>query len=778
MSYISNDTRISKVEIAGVDYTSRFIQMAVSDSSANRSGCVLTSGTIELGASIEDAPSSDYFRERFRRGDTVDVFVTIPGGGSVIHPRGALYVVSNSYDVESEVLSIEVACRLSLMSLTENKDPSRISELAAFVPIDLDPVQSTFGNCCAGISSAGQYIYQDSSRNLQVREFWAGDNNVATASGDWLSVLGVTTNSIAPLSGGEAIPDQINLSYQIPDDGSNSDNKGRIDLASTDSYYFLQYPATTYQRQNSDADANNPNGTLENVSTSSTSYSSSTGGSSSCGNTPPPPTGNDGEPVESSCNEGYVLVQTPVYLPARRREESITSYDGPGAQVSTVVTKVFGPRLEANSQYFADYFAYCRQTYSNACDFDGGCPYLGMDQIQLGYTTQTNYYGSANELVRTIQDTYQTLLSGAQPADWRAGNVSGEIQDFSFRFTEDSSLYRSSRVDSQYYQEGNVNVQKTDTYTSMTARGVGIKSTVDALSGIKSVQIRKSATITTLDVQPDIINSPTTSTVEKITQIPLFTGRFVTPPTAAGPYILDEAMPQPVLLETEEAIEALVANYTNYVTRFTKGEAFGLQIAEGLRDEVLNNYYPGMPFRYYDPNKDVLIAMRMDATTWGVNGQEAAFVTSGMWNGISDGTVTIPENILGNSSPDMNAESNGVEPGFGGSNSNPAVPTPPPAVVPPSVDNENSVDSGAFAWYVDVNLYFKADAFTFTIDGVQPPPPSSEDVASNWTTVMYVDGLVVETGGLLAAGPGGSIPLDYNGSLVTNNGVFVQTLFD
>lgn len=778
MSYISSNTRISRLEIAGTDYTSSFIEMAVSDSSANRNGCVLTSGVITLGDSIADGPSSDYFRERFKRGDTVDVFVKFPEGGSVIHPRGALYVVSTSYDVESEILSVEVACKLSLMALTENKDPSRISELIGLVPIDLDPVQSTFSNCCAGISSAGRYVYQDSARNLQSREFWAGDSTAGTESGVWLSVLGVTTNSIAPLSAGDAVPDQISLSYQVPDAGENTDNKGRIDTTQTDSYYFLQYPVTTYQRQNLDATAENPNGTLENVTAVSSTPPPTPSGSGSCGNSPPPPATST-EPV--SCNEGYALVQTPIYLPAYRRETRVTSYDGPSAQVSYIVSDVFGPRVEANTQYFADSFAFCRQTYATGCNFDGGCSYDGMDEIKLNNTRQLNYYGAANELVRTVLDTYETVLSAAQPSDWRSGNVGGNIQDFDASYLTNSSLYRSSRVDSEYYQEGNVNVQKVTTYTSMAARGVGVSGgqNIDAVTGgIQTVSIRKSSTIATLDVQPDIINSPTTSTVQQSSLIPLFTGRYTTPPTAAGPYILDEAMPQPVLLSTASAIESLVASYTNYLIRFTKGEAFGLQIAEGLRDEVLSNYYPGLPFRYYDPKKGVLIAMRMDATTWGVSNEEAAFVTNALWNGVSNGAVTIPDNILGNSSPDMSADSNGIEPGFGGGSSDPANPTPPPVVIPPSVDDETSVDSGSFAWYVDINLSFKADPLVASPDGVQPPPPSAQDVSAQWTTVMYVDGLVVESGDLLAAGPGGSIPIEYNGSLVTDDGVFVRNMFD
>lgn len=777
MSYISNNTRISQLTIAGVDYTGNFLSMAVSDSTANRNGCVQTNGTITLGTETSEEPAQDYFRNKFKRGDQVNVFITQPGGTSVIHPRGALYVISNSYDVESEQLTVEVGCRLSLMALTSDDEPSKLAPLIALVPFSLDSVQTTYSNCCAAISSNGQYVYQDTSRNLTRRDFWAGDNTAGTAAGQWVSVLGTTTNAVQPLTGTGAIPDQIRISYQVPTDGLNQDNKGRIDTVETTSYYFLQYPVTTFQRQNLDATPENPTGTLDNITDVQSEPPVQTSGSGACGNDPPPPSDNpSNDPTqEQSCNDGYALVQTPVYLPATKVDISKTYYDGPGAQVSRSTTEVYGPRLEANSQFFADNFAFCRQTYATACNFDGGCPYDGMDNILLGRTESVNFYGEANELVRTVNDSYVTRLSAAQVSDWRAGNVSGEIQEFDNSFLTDDSLFRNQRVEVEYIKDGNENIQITDTFTSVTARGVGVNGgqNIDALSGVKTSVVRKSSTIVTLDVQPDIINSPVTSTEERDTTIPVFSGRFVTPPPEAGPYVLDEQLPMPILLDTASAVDAVVNSYSNYLVRFTKGESFGLQISESLRSEVVSGYYPGMPFRYYDPNKDVLLAMRMDSTTWGVSNEEAAFVTSGLWNGVSNGVVTIPSNILGNSSPDMDAPSSGIEPGFGGGGT-PGTPTPPPTPVDPDVEDETSVDSGTYAWFVDVNFYFDSTAVIFTPDGVQPPPPGPEDLFPSWTSVVFVSGLTVETGGLLETAPDGSIPLDYNGSLVTNDAILVD----
>ena len=77
---------------------------------------------------------------------------------------------------------------------------------------------------------------------------------------------------------------------------------------------------------------------------------------------------------------------------------------------------VVGPAVEANGQYFADDFAYCRQTWGDQCNPNGDCPRNGLNEIVLGSTMTTYTYGDANELVETVQDSYSTVLSAAIPA--------------------------------------------------------------------------------------------------------------------------------------------------------------------------------------------------------------------------------------------------------------------------------------------------------------------------------------------------------------------------
>jgi hypothetical protein len=754
MSYLSNNSRVSSITIGGTDYTSNLVSWTASDASANKQGCITTTGQVVLGTKPGGVLIEDYDRNNFRRGDQVVLTMTEPGGSDYRHPRGLLYVISTSYDIEAEELTVEIGCRISLMALLDE-----FSALLSIVPIPLDPAQENYQSCCASFASAGKYVYQDNNGALQTGLFFDGDTLSGTAEGEWVSVLGVTTNSVSPLAGTGAIPDQIKLSYQVPSDVVATDQSGRVDTETTTSYFFLAYPIVDYVRQNSDATEDEPNGTLDNAGGANTveydgpAISSST----SCGNAPSAPEDN-GTP---SCNEGYELVQSATYFPAIRTDEVVTRYDGPSAQVSYSKRETYGPRIEANGQYWADNFAYCRQIYGSACDPDGQCPYDGLDNTLLTYTETFNFFDNrSGKVARTIVDTYDILISGAQPTDWRAGTSNGQILKFDSSYLLNDTMYRVRRNDTIYYTLDNTNVQQTTVYESVTTNQVGIKGgqSLDALRGIKTRTVRRSTSNATLDVAPDIVNTPTTSTVEITSTLPLFTGRYVTPPAESGPYEIDEQIPVPLLFNTQGQIDTAVEDYSNYLIRFTKGDVFGLQIGEGLRSDVVTGWRPGMPFRYYDPVKGRLLAMRMDATSWGVDTNSAAFVVNGIWNGFSNGSVTIPSNTVGGSLPDLDGNT----------------PTPPGSTVPPSVDDETGVDSGTIAFEVDVHFMFQSIAETFAVDGVSPPPPSEEDVNAKRTMTCYVEGIIVGPGDVLSTEADGGIPLEYEGSIIVSGATIVD----
>ena len=760
MSYLVNSTRLSSLTIDGVDYTSSMISWIASDSSSYKNGCITTTGTVVLGRRTGSSSIEDYDRNAFKRGAPVILDVTYPDGTTARHPRGLLYVITNSYDAESDAIEVEIGCRLALMNLTDE-----IDELLAISPLTLDTAQETFSNISAAFTSLGQVCYQDNQGNLQTKDFFSGDSLAGVASGDWVSIGGITTLSVSPLSGGGAIPDRINIQYQVPRDSIAEDNQGYVETVVDISKYWTQYPAITYNRVLSADTITNGEEYLAYLRaqrTSTTQTASRT--SSSCGNEPPRPGGPGLDPVTpiyASCTEQFQALKEQQYISVTRTQTTKTYYDAPGGQVSRIYSEIKGPAVEANNQYYADKYAYCRQLYASQCDPNGNCPMEGQNEILLGYTEQINYYGEANELVESIQDTWATTLSVAKPEDWRAGSEGGVVQQFNGNLSE-TDQYRASRVKTQYFKEAGANVQVTTTYTSAATRGAGISQGVaalDALNGIVTSNKRISTTTATLEVAPDRVNSATTDTKEETTEIVLFTGRFQEPPAEAGPYIMDEAIPMPLLYDTQAEIETAVAAYENYITRFIKGDAFGLQIGEALRKDIADGWSVGRPFRYYDSANGEVVAMRMDGCSWGIDQEGAAVVIQGVWIGSSNGSVTLPNNLVGNSSPDL---------GGGG-------PTPPPAVVPPSVDNETSVDSGALAFIV--NVFFGTGA-TMTpagnADGVVNVIPTDLSYTLKMGFIASVSGLILEPGGLLDGDGNGGIPLENQGNMVASSATVVN----
>jgi len=750
MAYLVTSTRASLLTVGGVDYTENLIDWVCSDTSAYKNGLIQTTGQLTL-ATIPGTSLEDYDRNMFKRGQKVILDITYPDGTTERHPRGLLYVVSAAYIPESEAIKIEIGCRIAMAALIDNTDA-----LVSLPTVTLDPARKNdYQNISAALASEGKAAYQDNNGDLQVVSFFGGDNTSSYDPGEWVSVLGGTTLSVSPLAGASPLPDGIRLSYQVPadldsivdeEDQADQDSPNKVQIDEVDSYYFLTYPATVYVRT---GDGDLPTG----VSDGSIPTSVDSG----CGNTPDKP----GDNGQGSCNDNYTLSQTPLVIPAFRRQVSRTEYKGPSGQVSSRYSEVRGPAIEANQQYYSDKFAYCRYTWATACQPNGGCPTDGTEEILLGYTQQTNSYGPASQLLSTVTDTYIPTLAAAQPFDWRSGVVNGAPQNFTELST--TEMFRSQRRVEEFSREGNTNVTVTTVYTSSTARQSGISSgNIDALAGQKTKEIRRSTTITGNSVLPDTINSVETATEEKVTLIRIFGTSYITPPPEAGPYYMEESVPVPALYDTQGQIENFIEKYSATLASFVRGDALGLQIGETMRKDIASNWRPGMPFRYCDQYKNRISALRMDATSWSVNNTESLLVTSGIWIGFSDGTLSLGSNLVGNSTPSM---------GEG------EVVPPTGTVEAPSVNGENNVSPGALAWEVDINIYTEVSAEAFGADGVVPPIPSGEEaeIDHHSTFMCYIRGYVVGAGSLSSPNGNGGIPLELGGSLLVSSPTIIDS---
>ena len=888
VGYLVQKTRVASLTIGGIDYTSAFIEFQVSDSSANRQGFVSTTGTLKLGQRPGGTEVEDYSRAKFKRGVPVILDIQTEGGAAVRHPRGYLYVISTGYDIESEQLEIELGCRITLARIIDDA-----STILPLVPIPLDEAQRTVANCAASFQSAGLCLYQDNQGNLQTRNFFSGDSYSTTAAGQWTSVLGETALSASPLALSGAIPDEIKLSWNVPEalEGASSDT---TDTSTTTNYYFLSYPATTYVRALGEAcytsteaggytgfyrdpvrvlaDSNvsdltvlptidgvalsesdrvllvsqnnkKDNGiwiaklggwerpaksrispgtwvevaqgdtfagqywemTTENwylfngqseqeweqfdnesitaiacsddVETSSNEVSN--GG---CGNNIDAPRGITttiggayftDQPI--SCNTTWTAQAAPTYISVVSQETSTSYYDAPGGQISRTRVERYGPLVEVQSQFYADRYATCAARYASICDPGGGCEFTGTGMFLVGYTeTNYSYAPGSNELVEQTVSEYKSLFELAQTEDWRAGVLDGVPyqfnESFDTQYKDQFILYSFTRT--RYSEEGGRNIEITESYVSNSSRGVGLKEIQSALRGIKTVSKRVSRTKSSLADRPDSVNSISTSTTSKSGTIRLVDGKYITPPAEAGPYIAEESIPLPLLFNTQAEIDAIVDSYSFYIQKFSKGDSYGVSIAEALRPEIVTNWVPGMPFRYSDPANGKVLALRMDACTWGVSRDEAIVATNGIWIGDSNGTVTVGSNLVGDSQPDMTATQGRLH-GVGGSGT-PTPPTNSTPPAPPSVDGETTVEAGAIAFEVDVFIDASTSLFTYTEDGVLPIVEEEYQSTVHPTFLVNVIGAVYTAGSLLETTASGGIPLEYGGSLVTDTGTLVD----
>jgi hypothetical protein len=739
MARLTNPTRRYQLLIDGVDYSTKMISWQVSDSSANKNGIIQTQGEVILGEIVGGNSLEDYDRNLFKRGATVILNVYKPGAGSPTrHPRGYLYVITTGYSPESSSLSVKIGCKLTLAAITD--DPSSVVSL---VPIPLEEDRQDLSNCAASFAAAGKVLYQDNQGNLVSRTFFGGDGYSTAASGLWTAVMGQTTIGVSPMLGGNALPDILELSYSVPDQGLGP-NETDYEKIETDSFYPTKYPGFAFERINGTTGIGDSNVTTTTPSTSS------------CGNAPGTPAEALGLP---SCTEGFYTAQYTPMVDVKSRETNETWYLGPAGQVSRTVSTQRGPGVEVNSQYYADRYAYCKYTYASACNPTGSCPFYGATTedtfIIKGYTVVENTYGGeANELIKTVTDEYVNILSLAKEDDWRSGIENGIPQDY--RTISADPLIHSKRLIEKFTQStGSVTIKEEISYESPPDSGISIgEANLNCLGpyGVKTKKKFITTKTTGKPIAPDIVKTPEVSTKEESIELPVFTSTY-TGPSEAGPYKIKESMPIPLLVEG--TIDSYVNTYADYLVRFIKGDAYGVNVTETLRNAVIDSWYPGMPFYLSDPEKGKILSLRMDATVWGVSGEEALMVTNGIWIGDSLGTLVAAGNVTGNTTPVIPEET--------------VPPIPPVIPQEPTVTGGENVYNGPLSF--PVITIETGTEIEMTFPGLNGVLSLIDDVESdlNFTTVLSVLGFSLQPGNLLTLEMDGKLPVAANGSLITGN---------
>lgn len=109
-SYVNTTQRV-KLSIDSADFSANLINGTVTDTDFSASNVVYTSGSIELGGNYNGKSILDH---KFKLGSKV-LITSIFGQFSALHPRGTLFVINQQKNFNDATVTLEVACRLSIL---------------------------------------------------------------------------------------------------------------------------------------------------------------------------------------------------------------------------------------------------------------------------------------------------------------------------------------------------------------------------------------------------------------------------------------------------------------------------------------------------------------------------------------------------------------------------------------------------------------------------------------------------------------------------------------
>ena len=739
MSYIINGARPHTLTIGTTNYTSRLINFTVSDSSAFKQGFVTTSGTVTLATTNDGVNLADYERDMFKRGAVVKLDITYDDGTTERHPRGYLYVLGVSYNIEEEQINIEIGCELTLRRLI-----NKVDDILTLAPITLDPERKTYEGISGSLATAGKYAYQNNQGTIVTTDCFPNQDEFYVDNNVFTSVRGTTVIDVGPLQSGPA-PDEITFEAAEPTTGSNTSGQGRVDTVTTTSDYFIKHPGPLFKQVRSCQDVQE---CVDDIRSSTPTDQYPPNVPNSCGR-------DESQPPEAGyakCEDMYEVRENSIYLPAKSTQIQTTTYGGPAAQVSEVVTETYKYSLELNPGFFSDIFYSCWANFGTYCNPNGFCKIGGLDTILAEKRVQKNFFGKANEVVRTENFVYANTLSIVKPEDYRSGLVDGVPQIFSTSVPVQLFLAEYTQI--LNYSQGNLEVQETITKTSPTSRGVGLSKGIyaidAALNGITTRQVRKSTKATVLNVAPDNANNSKTITQNSKTTIELENGGKEGP-SWHEKYVAEESGLVPFLISDKTARGVAIRKYENYLKLWYEGDARGIQMTEMLRKKIATNWYPTRSFRYYDPNNSYYAGFRMDASSWEVTPAGCYVATDGLFMDTYKGTPTIPDNVVGDATPDMND----------GTPGNPDPPNPEPPDPPPDFeDPKNKIIRCQLLLGLSIKARF---------GGVNPPPVKKVDADLNFVMKIYVRGIKSQVGALVLPTEKGNLPITSGGRLIVDD---------
>ena len=218
-----------RVFINEVNYSDYLIEGSTTDDSAYSTNIITSKGTITLGG---DTSILDFNKTLFPLGSRVNIYATLDNGRLAKLPRGLLYVLNSTIDVNNRTTTLEVGCSLAFLSAREASYQDEVEGLierfisygtkSAFIIDNYD--LSTLQNL---LEIDGKVIFQDRWGYIQsVNQFGSdglGSNLVYSKLTSFDKHTAIAVDSI-----GGAIEDLpsaviVNANVEVPT-GENTDD--------------------------------------------------------------------------------------------------------------------------------------------------------------------------------------------------------------------------------------------------------------------------------------------------------------------------------------------------------------------------------------------------------------------------------------------------------------------------------------------------------------------------------------------------------------------------
>ena len=219
-----------RLYINNQEYTDYLIEGSLSDDSAYTSNIITTKGTIVLGG---DTSILDFKKTLFPIGSKVTIYATLSNGELAKLPRGHVYVLNSSVNVNERLTTLEVGCSLAFLASREAHYEDEIKTLIE------DSFDSTFKSSFvideynlstldSLLKTAGKCIFQDKHGYVQDMNQFGNDGLGSNFAGAKLvSFDKETAINIETLGGAiEELPSAVfvEVDIDVPDTDEDDDD--------------------------------------------------------------------------------------------------------------------------------------------------------------------------------------------------------------------------------------------------------------------------------------------------------------------------------------------------------------------------------------------------------------------------------------------------------------------------------------------------------------------------------------------------------------------------